>query len=373
MKFYRKLQQNNRFKKSKCILFDQITFYCYIRLTMNSTEITELKDLLSTPKNIVIIPHKNPDGDAMGSTLALKHYLNNTHSNVTVITPNDYPTFLKWLPANEKVIIYENNQTEANNLISNADIIFTLDFNHLSRCGNLETPLTEATQATFVMIDHHQQPDTYAKYMYSDTSICSTCQMVFHFIEKMNDTHLIDANIASCLYTGIVTDTGSFRYRSTTSETHRVIAQLIDAGANNSKIHENIYDTNTISKLQLKGVALNNLNVLTEYKTAYISLSQKELNDNNFKKGDTEGFVNIGLSLKGIKFAVIFIENEAEGIIKMSFRSKGDFSVNQFARKHYQGGGHDNASGGKSDLPLNETINNFLSLLPKYQNELNNL
>jgi len=168
-----------------------------------------------------------------------------------------------------------------------------------------------------------------------------------------------------------MTDTGSFRYRSTTSETHRVIAQLIDAGANNNKIHEDIYDTNTISRLQLKGIALKNLHILPEYKTAYISLSQKELNDNNFKKGDTEGFVNIGLSIKNIVFAIIFIENENENIIKMSFRSKGDFSVNQFARKHYQGGGHDNAAGGKSDLSLSATINDFLSILPDYKTELN--
>lgn len=337
---------------------------------MNSTDIKELKELLSAPKNIVIIPHKNPDGDAMGSTLALKQYLNNVHKNVTVIAPNDYPSFLKWLPDNESVVIFDNQPAKAKTLINEADFIFTLDFNHLGRCGNIETPLKQATKATFVMIDHHQQPDSYAKYTYSDTSICSTCQMVFHFIEKMGDTHLVNAAIASCIYTGIMTDTGSFRYRSTSSETHRVIAHLIDAGAENSTIHENIYDTNTISKLQLKGVALKNLRVLPEYKTAYISLSQKELNDNNFKKGDTEGFVNIGLSVNDIVFAVIFIENEAEGIIKMSLRSKGDFSVNQFARKHYQGGGHDNASGGKSDLSLNATIEEFLSILPEYKNEL---
>ena len=338
---------------------------------MNNTDIRALKELLSTPKNIVIIPHKNPDGDAMGSTLALKHYLKNTQSNISVIAPNDYPTFLKWLPGDEEVVIYEKEQEKATTLINDAHVIFTLDFNHLGRCGKLETPLTKATQATFVMIDHHQQPDTYAKFVYSDTSICSTCQMVYHFIEKMGDEHLINSDIASCIYTGIMTDTGSFRYRSTSSETHRVIAKLIDAGAKNSQIHEDIYDTNTLNRLQLKGIAIKNLKVLPEYKTAYISLSQKELNDHNYQKGDTEGFVNIGLSLNEIVFAIIFIENESEGIIKMSFRSKGNFSVNKFARKHFDGGGHDNASGGKSDLSLQATIDNFLSLLPEYKNELN--
>lgn len=334
---------------------------------MNIEKIKELKQLLSTPKNIVIIPHKNPDGDAMGSTLALKHFLNNTHNTVNVISPNEYPDFLKWLPGNETVVFHNLQTKIAETLIKNADIIFTLDFNNLSRCGSLEAPLQKATQATFVMIDHHQQPDDYAEFTYSDTSICSTCQMVYHFIEKMESEHLITPQIATCLYTGIMTDTGSFRFRSTTSTTHQILAKLIDFGADNAKIHENIYDTNTLSKLQLKGVALQNLRILPEYKTAYISLSQKELNDHNFKKGDTEGFVNIGLSIENIIFAVIFIENEAEKIIKISFRSKGNFSVNEFARAHYNGGGHNNASGGKSDLSLNETIDNFLSILPKYK------
>ena len=338
---------------------------------MNNIEIAELKELLSTPKNIVIVPHKNPDGDAMGSALGLKHYLNNVHNNVSVIVPNEYPYFLKWLPGNDSVIVFNNQKEKSEDLINKADIIFTLDFNHLGRCGNIEEPLLNVKKSIFVMIDHHQQPDNYAKYTYSDTSICSTCQMIYHFIEKMNDIQLLDSNIASCLYTGIMTDTGSFRYRSTSSETHRVIAKLIDSGADNSKIHENVYDNNSISKLQLKGVALNNLHILPEYKTAYITLSQKELNDHNFQKGDTEGFVNIGLSVNNVIFAVIFIENQSENIIKMSFRSKGNFSVNEFARKHYSGGGHNNASGGKSDLSLNATITDFLSILPEYKIELN--
>nr|WP_157366718.1 bifunctional oligoribonuclease/PAP phosphatase NrnA [Aquimarina agarilytica] len=332
--------------------------------------ITELKAAMALAQNIVIIPHKNPDGDAMGSTLALHSYLVKKQKNATVITPNDYPSFLKWLPYNDDVVVYENNNQQAKKLISNADLIFTLDFNHLGRCGDLQEPLIANTKADFVMIDHHQQPDDYATYMYSDSSMCSTCEMVYHFIEQMGDLELLTKEIATCLYTGIMTDTGSFRYRSTTSTTHRVIAHLIDAGANNTQIHEQIYDTNTFSKLQLKGVALKNLRLFPEYRTAYISLSQKELNDHNFKKGDTEGFVNIGLSIDNIIFAVIFIENENEEIIKMSFRSKGDFSVNQFARNHFEGGGHDNAAGGKSDLNMSETIEKFMTILPQYKKEL---
>ncbi|WP_010182176.1 DHH family phosphoesterase [Aquimarina agarilytica] len=337
---------------------------------MKMKNITELKAAMALAQNIVIIPHKNPDGDAMGSTLALHSYLVKKQKNATVITPNDYPSFLKWLPYNDDVVVYENNNQQAKKLISNADLIFTLDFNHLGRCGDLQEPLIANTKADFVMIDHHQQPDDYATYMYSDSSMCSTCEMVYHFIEQMGDLELLTKEIATCLYTGIMTDTGSFRYRSTTSTTHRVIAHLIDAGANNTQIHEQIYDTNTFSKLQLKGVALKNLRLFPEYRTAYISLSQKELNDHNFKKGDTEGFVNIGLSIDNIIFAVIFIENENEEIIKMSFRSKGDFSVNQFARNHFEGGGHDNAAGGKSDLNMSETIEKFMTILPQYKKEL---
>lgn len=333
---------------------------------MTKEKIKQLSTLLSQPKNIVIIPHKNPDGDAMGSTIGLKLYLQQLGHNTCVMSPNDYPNFLKWLPDSNEVVIYDDKNEDTKQILKEADLIFTLDFNHLGRCGEIGSVL-ENLDTTFVMIDHHQQPDDYATFMYSDTSMSSTCQMVYHFIEMMNDTSRINSDIATCLYTGIMTDTGSFRFRSTTSTTHKVISYLIECGADNTKIHENIYDSNTLSRLQLKGVALKNLTLLTEFNTAYIHISQAELNNCNYKKGDTEGFVNIGLSIEDIKFAVIFIENEQEGIIKMSFRSKGDFSVNEFAREHFEGGGHNNAAGGKSDRNLNETIKFFKSLLPKYK------
>ncbi len=336
---------------------------------MKEQEIQDLKKLLNTSKDIVIIPHKNPDGDAIGSTIALQNYLTKLEHKVTIIAPNDFPTFLKWLPLANKVVIFEKETEKANSLIEQANLIFTLDFNNLARCGDLEYSLKKA-KAPFVMIDHHQQPDNYATYKYSDTSMSSTCQMVYHFIEMMEHLDLITPEMATCLYTGIMTDTGSFRYRSTTSTTHKVIAHLIESGADNTSIHQKIYDTNTLSKLQLKGVALKNLQILPEYKTAYITLSQKELNQNNYKKGDTEGFVNIGLSLEKIVFAVIFIENEQEGIIKISFRSKGNFSVNEYARNHFEGGGHNNAAGGKSNQSLSKTIDFFISTLLMYKTSL---
>ncbi|WP_299207833.1 bifunctional oligoribonuclease/PAP phosphatase NrnA [uncultured Dokdonia sp.] len=336
---------------------------------MNSNDIKTVKTLLETSKSIVIVPHKNPDGDAMGSTLALCKYLNSKGHTATVIAPNEYPHFLKWLPGHEDVIIYNATTQKAIEKIENADLIFTLDFNHLSRTGDLEKVLATAT-AEFIMIDHHQQPADYAVVTYSDTRMSSTCEMVYHFIDALQETAHIDADMASCLYTGIMTDTGSFRFPSTTAVTHEVIAKLIAAGADNANIHRHIYDTNSYTKLQLLGVALKNLKILPEYKTAYITLSQKELDDHNFQKGDTEGFVNYGLSLEGIIFAIIFIENKSEGIIKMSLRSIGDFSVNEFARTHYEGGGHTNAAGGKSDLSLEDTITQFISILPRYKDKL---
>lgn len=337
---------------------------------MKKSELLLLQDLLSTPKNIVIIPHKNPDGDAMGSTLGLLQYLNKKGHRATVVSPNDYPKFLKWLPFEDSVIKYDLQNQQALRLIKEADLIFTLDFNSLSRVGDMSVVL-EKSSAQFVMIDHHQQPDDYAVVTYSDVTICATCQMVYHTIEMLGDKDLIDADIATCLYTGIMTDTGSFRFRSTSSLTHTVIASLIEKGANNAFIHEQIYDANSFSRMQLLGTALTNLKVLPEYRAAYITLSQDELDEHNYQKGDTEGFVNYGLSLDNIKIALIFIENKQEGIIKISLRSKGDFSVNEMSRSHFHGGGHTNAAGGKSDLSLEDTVAYFISILPQYKDALN--
>jgi len=336
---------------------------------MIKAQIPEVKALLSVPKNIVIIPHKNPDGDAMGSTLGLYHYLKYYNHNATVIAPNDYPDFLKWLPGDDTVLKFENQQEESKLLIENADLIFTLDFNALHRIGDMAEPV-ESSRAIKLMIDHHQQPDNYAKYVYSDVTMSSTCEMVYNFIEMLSDADKINATIATCLYVGIMTDTGSFRFPATTSQTHQVIGKLIDKGAENSQIHNNIFDTNSYSRLQLLGQALRNLEVIPELRTAYITLSQNELDEYNFKKGDTEGFVNYALSLKGIIFAAIFIESKQDNIIKISLRSKGEFSVNEFSRNHFNGGGHTNAAGGRSEEDLPTTVDKFISILPKYKKEL---
>jgi len=338
---------------------------------MTKNDISGIKQLLSNPKHIVIVPHKNPDGDAIGSTLGLCQYLLKYNHHVTVIAPNDYPVFLKWIPGEETVIKYDSNTENCNVLIEKSDIIFTLDFNDLSRTGNMQNTL-EKSNAIKIMIDHHQQPDDYAKYMFSEVGMSSTAEMVYHFINMLEDVDLIDADIATCLYVGIMTDTGSFKFASTTSTTHQVIAKLIEKGANNTEIHKAVYDTNSYEKMQLLGCALNNLKVIPEARAAYITLSQNELNSFNFKKGDTEGFVNYALSLNNIVLAAIFIEDAKEGIIKISLRSKGDFSVNEMSRQHFHGGGHTNAAGGRSELPLQGTIEKFISILPAYYEALNN-
>jgi len=330
-----------------------------------------IKELLNEPKKIVVIPHQNPDGDAMGSSLGLAIFLEKLKHKVTVVTPNDYPKFLKWLPKSKDVIQFELQNNKATNKLKESELIFILDFNALHRVGTeMEAVLSEIT-TPMIVIDHHQQPEDFTDLIYYDTSICSTCQMVYQLIDKLNMLDTIDPDIASCLYTGIMTDTGSFKFNSTTSKTHRIAANLIDKGADNAKIHSLVYDTNTYNRLQLLGRALDNLKILPEFKTAYISISETDKKEFDFKKGDTEGFVNYGLSIKGINLAVIFIEDAQQRLVKMSLRSKASFSVNLLARKYFNGGGHNNAAGGRCYCSLKEAINYFIKILPEYKTELN--
>ena len=331
---------------------------------MKEEDIQKIQELLSTPKKIIIIPHRSPDGDALGSTLGLYHFLKKLNHEPLVVAPNEFPDFLAWLPDSDAVLIYEKDKENIAQKIYDADLIFTLDFNALHRTGEMEQVLSKVT-APFIMIDHHQKPEDYAQYQFSDTKYGSTCEMVYHFIVSLGMENLIDKTIATCIYTGIVTDSGSFKFPSTTSTTHRVVANLIDKGIENAAIHNALYDENSYNRLQLLGQALKNMKILFDKKTSFITLSQKELDQNNYEKGDTEGIVNYGLSIKGIIFTAIFIEHRDENIIKISFRSQGSFDVNQFARTHFNGGGHINAAGGKSYLSLNETVAKFEEILSK--------
>lgn len=329
---------------------------------MNEFEINGVKALLETPKKIAVIPHRSPDGDAMGSTLALYHFLKKLGHTPTVISPNDFPHFLHWLPASETVLVFENDRASATQILGEAELIFTLDFNVLSRTGEMEHVLDKLT-APFIMIDHHQMPGDYAMYRFSDTSYGSTCEMVYHFISYLGKTELIDQTIATCIYCGIVTDSGSFRFPSTSAVTHRIVGELISKGVLNGQVHEHLYDNNSYENLQLLGKALSNLKLLPQYKTSYTTLTAQELEACNFVKGDTEGIVNYGLSIKGVTFTAIFIEYPDEGIVKISLRSKGNFDVNRFAREHFNGGGHINAAGGKSALSMQETVDKFIEIV----------
>jgi phosphoesterase RecJ-like protein len=332
---------------------------------MIKNQLKQLKQWLDKPATVVIIPHKNPDGDAMGSCLAWQGMLNQLGHSTSVIAPNDYPTFLHWLPGHDGVLIYENDQELADKLIGGADIVFTLDFNTLKRIDQMGARVAESA-AKKVMIDHHQEPDDYADIMFSNPAIGSTCEFVFQIIDAMGLVKHINQDIASCLYTGIVTDTGSFRFPSVTSATHRTVATLIDAGANHSEIHEKIKDNARPDRLKLLGIALKNMVFISEYKTAYITISQEELDACNYQKGDTEGFVNYGLSVAGIEMAVLMTESKKEEMIKISFRSKGDLAVNLFAKTYFDGGGHINAAGGKSDKSIRETEAYFLKSLAAF-------
>lgn len=327
----------------------------------NTHELSEIKKILNPQNKIVIITHYNPDGDAIGSSLGLKHYLNTKGVDAEVVVPNDFPKFLKWMPDAKKITIADYKQKKASDLIKNADIIFILDFNTPSRSGNFISSLIEKSKGKKILIDHHQQPDTF-DFVYSDTSIPATCQMIYHFIEAMEETHFINENTAKCLYTGIMTDTGGFRYRSTSATTHRITANLIEKGAEPSEISSNTWDTNSISRIHLLSLILSRLEVINDGKTAILYLKRDELKKYGFEKGDTEGFVNYGLSILGVEVSAFFIEDLYEEFIKISFRSKKNIDVNNFSRKYFNGGGHINASGGKSLDDMETTISKFKNL-----------
>jgi phosphoesterase RecJ-like protein len=334
-------------------------------------KVNNLKKIISQPKNIVITTHRGPDGDAMGSSLALYNLLINIGHKVNVITPNDYASFLNWMPGNDTVIEYDGNEEKSILITSKADIIFMLDFNSITRLDNFSQTVSDS-KAFKVLIDHHQDPDMeIADLIFSDSTSCSTAQLLYELIEAMNMTNDINMDIAECLYVGIMTDTGSFKYNSTTSRTHNVIANLIDKGARNSKIHDLIYDNSSADRMKLLGYCINDkLLLYPENNAAIISLTDEELNRFNFKKGDTEGIINYALAIKGIIFAVLIVQRG--DIVKLSLRSKGNFKVNLIANKYFNGGGHTNASGGMTYMTVNETIKKVESIIKEYKKELNN-
>ena len=329
-------------------------------------ELEPVKALFSAPKNIVITTHHKPDADALGSSLGMSNYLKKKGHNVTVITPTDYPTFLHWMKGNDEVLIFnEGNQEKSQNLVDQADVIITLDFSALSRINELGEIISKS-DAYKINIDHHLNPEDFADFQLSDTAAAATCEMCYELIVNLGDRELIDADIAECLYAGIMTDTGGFRHSNTSKNVHEVVANLIELGANNSNVSKRIYDNNSLNKLKFLGFALSEkLIVLPEYSTAYFAITNEELSKYNSKTGDTEGLVNYALSLQGIVLAALFTDRKEA--IKMSFRSIGDFPANEIAAKFFNGGGHRNAAGGKTECSLEETVNRFKEILPKYQ------
>ena len=321
------------------------------------------------PKKVIITTHQKPDGDAMGSSLGLYHFLIQLGHQVTVISPTNWANFLDWMPGIDTVIDYEQNKEKSKLLIQDADVIFCLDFNILHRTKNLE-PFLEAATCTRILIDHHQQPqEEMFAYGISDTNKSSTCEMVYDFIMDSGNGANINLDVATCLYTGVMTDTGSFRFPSTKASVHRMVAHLKDLGLQHTQIHQNIYDNFLENKLRFMGFALcNRMEVMYEYNTAIMHISKQDLMNFDIKTGDTEGLVNYLLTIQGIKFGAIVIDRDEER--KWSFRSKGNFDVNTFARVHFEGGGHFNAAGGRSGDTLENTVHKFKNVIQQYESQL---
>jgi bifunctional oligoribonuclease and PAP phosphatase NrnA len=331
--------------------------------------ITAFKEVLNKPGRMVIVTHFKPDADALGSSLGLAGYLKKKGHTVNVITPSDYPDFLTWMPGNSEVLVFQKERSKnAEALINQSDIIFCLDFSSLKRINDLGQ-MVEQSKAKKVLIDHHLDPEKFADFEQWDDRAASTAELVYRLIMEMDDDRLLDKDIANCLYAGLMTDTGGFRHPNTTYEVFQIAAGLVAHGAEPATVSKLIYDTNTLERLKLMGYVLSEkLHVLPQYRTAYITLSMDELRKYGSQTGDTEGLVNFGLSIKGIRLSVLISDRKEN--VKLSFRSLGEFSVNEFARKHFDGGGHKNASGGQTNLTLDQTLKKFLELLPQYKEQL---
>ncbi len=331
--------------------------------------LAELKEILTQPQKIVITTHHKPDGDALGSSLGLYHYLKQQQHEVTVITPTDYPYFLQWMPGNDNVIIYTEKKERSAELVQEADLIFCLDFNSLSRINDLGE-LVKSSEAKKIMIDHHLDPENFDDFRLWDTTASSAAQLVYEFIhELLGDKRSITAEVATCLYTGIMTDTGSFRFPTTTSNVHRISADLIDLGADNATIHQLVYDHASENRLRFLGYCLSSkLEILPGYNTALITVTREEMHRFNVVTGDTEGIVNYALSINDIRLAAFIIERKDK--VKISLRSSGTFPANEICKDHFHGGGHRNAAGGQSEDTLQQVVHQFKTLLPEYKNLL---
>lgn len=320
-------------------------------------------------RNIVLIPHHNADGDAVGSSVGLVNLLGNCDKKVKVVCPNRYPDFLMWMKGSKEVVFADEKYKVAQELIASSDLIIMTDFNGLDRIDSLKDLVGQST-AKKILIDHHPYPENIADIMFSDTTVSSTAELVYEFVLGTELQHCMDKAVAECLYAGILTDTGSFSFNSSNPRTFVIVAELLSYGVNKNQIFADIFDNFSNNRFRLLGHALKDkMVILPEYNTGYISLTAKELDSFNFVPGDIEGFVNYPLSIKGIVFSAIFVEKVNN--TKISFRSKGNFPANKVMSTHFVGGGHMNAAGGKSRLNLNDTIEKFVKLLPEFKSQLN--
>ena len=343
-----------------------------IYTVLKNTEIeiiTSVKNILTKDKlSLVIVPHENPDGDAIGSAIGFAEILADFGHTVNIVTPNDYPDFLKWFDSKINIINYYDNKKEGKSVIKNADVLITVDFNDASRAGKLEKQLLEFSK-TKILIDHHPYPKNFCDFMISEPQYSSTAELIFDIVSQIGLENHINKNAAEALYTGILTDTGAFNHNTSRPNTFKVVSELMKFGIDTEKIQSGVYHNFSANRMRLLGYCLNEkMVVYPEYRAAVITISKEELERFDFKQGDTEGFVNYPLSIKNIVFSVLFIEKEK--LVKASFRSKGNFPTNKFAKEHFNGGGHLNASGGESKLPLKETFEKFTQLLPEFKHLL---
>ncbi|WP_375240398.1 bifunctional oligoribonuclease/PAP phosphatase NrnA [Polaribacter sp.] len=330
---------------------------------MNIYKKIEAEILAAT--NIVITAHKSADGDSVGSSLGLLHFIEKLGKSAVICHPDKAPGFLHWLDTSE-ILLMDENPEEVTNKISKADLIFCLDYNAISRVGPEMESLLAASTAKKIMIDHHLNPEDFPDIIVSETTASSTSQLIVDLIEQSDNLDVLDAKIGTPLYLGILTDTGSFRFNSVKPRTHEVLAKLLAAGVEHHLIHEKLSDNNTETRLRLQGFAMSEkLEVLYDYNVAIISLSKEELANYKYVKGDTDNLANLVLSIKGMRAAIVFTERD--GIMKISFRSKGaENPVNLLAKEHFNGGGHANAAGGMSELSVEETLIKLKSLIPEY-------
>ena len=321
----------------------------------------ELSKLFSSAENILIMCHINPDGDSVGAQLALYHYFKANGKNVSLLAPNNLQEFLKWMDGAGQIEVFIKDRKKGRMMIEGADLIIMLDFNQSGRLGEAEDYVV-ASKAKKVVIDHHLNPENFADLIISDPTKCSTSELIHEVICEINGAKFMNRSYAEALYVGIITDTGNFEHGSYSSRTFRIVADLLDTGIEKEKIINLIYNNFSSDRIRLQGFALNQrMVVMPEYKTAYIYLSKNDLKEYNHVKGDTEGFVNMPLSIKGINFSALFIEKD--NFIKLSFRSKGQFPSNEFASLYFSGGGHLNASGGEFSDTLDNTITYFIKVL----------